>query len=76
MPKLELFGGGSCQYTVEMREQLLWDEREFTEYDVEVDAAARARMIELTNGQRTIPVLVDDGRVIQIGWQGRGCTAL
>ena len=24
-------------------------------------------------GQRTVPVLVEDGKVVQIGWQGRGC---
>ena len=25
------------------------------------------------NGHRTVPVLVEDGKVIQIGWQGRSC---
>ena len=40
--------------------------------DSEADAEALARMIALT-GQRTVPVLVEDGRVVQIGWQGRGC---
>ena len=24
--------------------------------------------------QRTVPVLVEDGAVVQVGWQGRGCT--
>ena len=28
---------------------------------------------KLTGGQRTVPVLVEDGKVIQVGWQGRGC---
>ena len=27
----------------------------------------------LADGQRTVPVLVEDGKVIQVGWQGRGC---
>lgn len=56
-----------------MREWLEWRGDEFAEYDVEVDAAARNRMRSLTGGQRTIPVLVDDGKVVQVGWQGRGC---
>ncbi len=73
MAEVELYGGSGCQYTAEMREQLLWDERDFVEYDVEVDAEALKRMIALTGGQRTIPVLVENGRVVQIGWQGRGC---
>jgi len=71
--EVELYGGSGCQYTAEMREQLLWDERDFVEYDVEADAEALKRMIGLTGGQRTIPVLVENGRVVQIGWQGRGC---
>jgi len=71
--EVELYGGSGCQYTAEMREQLVWDERDFVEYDVEADAEALKRMIGLTGGQRTIPVLVENGRVVQIGWQGRGC---
>ena len=73
MSKVELFGGSGCQYTAELREQLLWEERDFIEYDVETDPVSLRRMIELTAGERTIPVLVVDGRVTQIGWQGRGC---
>ncbi len=71
--ELELYGGGSCQYTSELREQLLLDGREFVEYDVEEDVEARRRMIAFTGGQRTIPVLVQNGGVLQIGWHGRGC---
>ncbi len=72
--EVELYGGAGCQYTAELREQLLWEGRDFVEYDVEIDVEARRRMIDLANGQRTIPVLVESGRVVQIGWQGRGCT--
>jgi hypothetical protein len=31
-------------------------------------------MVKISNGQRTVPVLVEEGKVVQIGWQGRGCT--
>ncbi len=71
--KVELYGARSCPYTAELREQLLWDGREFVEYDVEHDSDALKRMLALTNGQQTIPVLVDMGRITQVGWQGRGC---
>ena len=74
MSEVELFGGSECQYTSELREHLLWEGRDFIEHDVETDQAALRRMLELTGGQRTIPVLVVDGEVTQIGWQGRGCT--
>jgi glutaredoxin 3 len=56
-----------------MREFLEWRGEEFIEYDVESDAGARARMLLLAKGQRTVPLLIEDGRVTQIGWQGRGC---
>ena len=73
MALLELFGAASCPYTEELREWLDWMRRDFTEYDVEADPAALARMQTFTGGERTVPVLVEDGKVIQIGWQGRGC---
>jgi hypothetical protein len=56
-----------------MREWLEFRHCEFVEYDVDLDAEARARMNALTNGQRTVPVLVEDDKVTQIGWQGHGC---
>lgn len=73
MGMLELFGTASCPFTQELRDWLDWKGREFVEYDVEADADALKRMRALTGGQRTVPVLVEDGKVVQIGWQGRGC---
>ena len=73
MPKLELFGSAGCPHTREMRDWLEWRGEDFIEYDVEADPVARERMRALTGGQRTVPVLVDAGKVVQIGWQGRGC---
>ena len=73
MPSLELYGTASCPYTEELREKLRWEKRAFTEYDVEENAEARERMISLTGGKRTVPVLVEEGEVVQVGWQGRGC---
>jgi glutaredoxin len=71
--KLELYGSSQCPYTREMREWLEWRNAEFEEYDVEADKDALERMRLLAGSQRTIPVLVDDGKVVQVGWQGRGC---
>jgi glutaredoxin 3 len=56
-----------------MREWLEWNNREFQEYDVEADREALARMHAITGVQVTVPVLVEDGKVAQVGWQGRGC---
>jgi glutaredoxin len=73
MALLELYGTKTCPYTAEMREWLEWQKREFVEYDVETDAAARGRMQILAEGQKTVPLLVENGEVLQTGWQGRGC---
>ena len=73
MTKLELFGTAACPFTQDLRDSLDWKKRNFIEYDVEIDPDALKRMQALTGGQRTVPVLVEDGKVIQIGWQGRGC---
>ena len=56
-----------------MRDWLEWQRRDFVEYDVDKDANARTRMLDLSAGQRRVPVLVEDNRVIQVGWQGRTC---
>jgi hypothetical protein len=40
---------------------------------VESDPVALERMQALAGGRRSVPVLVEDGRVVQIGWQGRAC---
>ncbi len=73
MAKLELFGMVSCPYTREMREWLEWKGSEFLEYDIEEDRSARQRLLALAPGQGAVPVLVEDGKVIQVGWHGRTC---
>ncbi|MGH9613728.1 MAG: Uxx-star family glutaredoxin-like (seleno)protein [Bryobacteraceae bacterium] len=70
---LELYGTSTCPYTQDMRDWLEWQGRDFVEYDVEVDANALRRMHAATGGQRLVPVLIEDGKVTQSGWQGRGC---
>jgi len=70
---VELFGAAGCPYTRELREHLQWNRIAFTEYDVDADPAALARLLSLTGGRAAVPVLVDNGRVTEIGWRGRCC---
>jgi glutaredoxin len=72
---LELFGSASCPYTAQLREELQWRREPFVEYDVDADEDARARMLRLTGGERTIPVLSDGDTIVQVGYEGRGCYA-
>jgi mycoredoxin len=69
----ELYGTERCPYTQEMRDSLEFRGCEFVEYDVERDPAALERMKALTGGNRAVPVLIEAGKVVEIGWQGRSC---
>ncbi len=78
MPNLELYGTAACPFTRDMRESLLWRRQTFVEYDVDEDADALRRLTSLT-GQRAVPVLVADGRVLRLAgragvvtWDRRG----
>jgi glutaredoxin 3 len=70
---VELYTAPGCPYSAEAREDLEWRGVEFVEYDVERDPVARERMLELTGGKRTVPVVVEEGKPPRVGWQGRGC---
>jgi glutaredoxin 3 len=73
MATLELYGASHCPYTADLREQLEWEGRTFVEYDVEADPTAHARLVAFT-GERIVPALIEDGRVVAVGWRGRGCS--
>jgi len=73
MAEVQLYGTASCPYTQEMREWLEWKQTDFEEYDVEADAEAHERMRAIAQPPYTVPILVRDGKVVQVGWQGRGC---
>ena len=70
---VELYTSSGCPYSAAARDDLEWRGIAFVEYDVEKDAAARARMLQLTGGTRTVPVIVEEGKPVQVGWMGRGC---
>jgi len=71
---VELYATQSCQYCAAAREDFEWRGIDFVEYDVEQDPAALDRMLQLTDGTRTVPVIVEEGKPVQVGWMGRGCS--
>ena len=73
MARFELYGTARCPYTQEMRDWLEFRRCDFDEYDVEASPEARVRLSTLAGAERTVPVLVEDGKVVQVGWQGHGC---
>jgi glutaredoxin 3 len=74
MKPIELYTTESCPYSEAAREDLEWRGIDFVEYDVEKDREARGRMLELTGGNKTVPVIFEEGKPVQVGWMGRGCT--
>ncbi len=45
---------------------------EFVEYDVE-KYAAYEYMLQITGGIRTPSVIVEEGKLVQVGWMEPGC---
>jgi glutaredoxin 3 len=70
---VELYTSSGCPYSAAARDDLEWRGIEFVEYDVDKDAQARARLPQLTGGTRTVPVIVEEGKPVQVGWMGRSC---
>ena len=70
---VELYTTAGCPHCAAAREDLEWRDIEFVEYDVEQDAQAYERMLQLTDGNRTVPVIIEEGKPAQVGWMGRGC---
>ncbi|MBA2691693.1 MAG: glutaredoxin [Rubrobacter sp.] len=70
---IELYTTVGCPHCEAAREDLEWRGAEFVEYDVEKDREAYERMISLTGGNRTVPVIVEEGKPPQVGWMGQGC---
>lgn len=73
MATFELYGAARCPHTSEMRDWLEWTRAEFVEYDVEADADGRSRMRQIAAGQRSVPLLAQEGKVVQVGWRGQSC---
>ena len=70
---VELYTTAGCPYSAAAREELEWRGVDFVEYDVEGNRDAYERMLELTGGNRTVPVIVEEGKPVQVGWMGQGC---
>ena len=66
---IELYTSPGCPHCAAAREELEWRGADFVEYDVEQDPEARARMLELSGGMRLVPVVVEEGKAVQVGWQ-------
>jgi glutaredoxin len=60
---VEIFGKDACPYTAAARRDYSSRGVEVTYHDVTRDPAALARFLELSGGERQVPLIVERGRV-------------
>lgn len=53
--RVELYTWQLCPYCIRAKLLLAWKGVEFTEYKIDGDGAARAKMAERANGRRAVP---------------------
>jgi len=61
-----------CPYCAAAKESYNQRGIPFIEFDAQNDREARRRMLEISNGDPTVPVIVENGKLKEIGWGGRG----
>jgi glutaredoxin 3 len=66
---VEIFGKEGCPYTTAARREYDGRGVPVRYFDVKQDPAAMARMLELSGGERRVPLIVDRGRV-SVGFGG------
>lgn len=72
MPEEEvvIFTKPGCPYCAAAKEDFRRRGVAFTEYNVLADPRARERMLALNGGKRSVPTIVEGGRV-RVGFNGR-----
>jgi glutaredoxin len=65
-----IYGKDSCPYTKAARDDHARRGVDFTNINVNKDAAALARMLEYSNGRRAVRVIVDVGGQVSIVFGG------
>lgn len=66
---VQVYGKAGCGYTTAARKDYAARGYPVEYFDVKADAAAMARFLELSGGERRVPLIVERGRV-SIGFGG------
>jgi glutaredoxin len=66
---VQIYGKESCGYTRAAREEYAARGFPVEYFDVKADGAAMARFLELSGGERRVPLIVERGRVT-VGFGG------
>ncbi len=63
-----LYTKPGCPYCQQARDHYDANGIAFTEFDAQIDKARQREMLALTNGDPTVPAIVEDGVWKQSGW--------
>ena len=69
---VKIFTKPGCPYCEKAREYYRERGIKFQEFNAQDNLNFRKEMLAISNGDPTVPVIVENGRLKQIGWEGRG----
>lgn len=61
-----------CPYCAKAREYYTQQGKVFEDRNAQDNLEYRKEMLAFSDGDPTVPVIVEDGSLKQIGWEGRG----
>lgn len=70
--KVKIYTKPGCPYCAKAREFYTQQGTPFEDLNAQDNLVYRKEMLTLTAGDPTVPVIVEDGKLKQIGWEGRG----
>ncbi len=65
---LVMYSKPGCPYCLKARDYFNENNVAFTEYDAENDAARKSEMLAFSDGDPTVPCIVEDGIYVASGW--------
>lgn len=69
MSKVTIYTKQGCPYCAAAKKHYTDQGTEYNEIDVHTVAGAKEKLLELTGGQRIVPVIIEDGE-LKIGFGG------
>ena len=67
-----LYTKPGCPYCQKAREHYTQKGIDFDDRNAQDNPVYRKEMLSISSGDPTVPVVVEDGKLKQIGWEGRG----
>jgi glutaredoxin len=70
--EVRIYTKPGCPYCEKARDFYTAQGIVFEERNAQDNMKFREEMLSITDGDPTVPVIMEDGRLKQIGWEGRG----